>query len=100
MTQLLTAMNKNLTVTDNLNMMYKDITVIVDSTGKPTTLLTYKSTLNGTTQGITVIRAINLTNSGIYPMSFPFLTWSDNSGTVTINNITGLQANQKYTAPV
>lgn len=96
MTQLLNALNKNLSVTDNLNMQYKDITVTVDATGKPTSSLTYKSALNGTTQGVVVVKADNLSNSGTYPTSAPFISWSDNSGTVTINNISGLQANQKY----
>lgn len=96
MTQLLNAMNRNLTVTDNLNMQYKDIVVTVDANGTPTTTTTYKSTLNGSTQGIVVIRADNLTSSRTYPVSYPFISWIDNSGTVTINNISGLQANQKY----
>lgn len=96
MTQLLSALNNNLSVKDNLNMQYKDITVTVDASGKPLSSIVYKSTLNGVTQGVTVIRADNLTNTRTYPTSCPFVSWSDNSGQVTIINISGLQANQKY----
>lgn len=96
MSQVLNALNKNLTIADNLNMQYKDITITVDATGKPISTTTYKSTLTGTTQGITVIKTDNLSSAGTYPISAPFVSWSDNSGTVTITNISGLQANQKY----
>lgn len=96
MTQLLNAMNKNLTVTDNLNMQYKDLTVTVDANGTPLTSTVYTSSLNGTTQGITVVRASNQSSATTYPVTCPFVSWTDNSGQVTINNITGLQANQKY----
>ncbi len=88
--------NANVTVTDNLNQQYKTIITTVDTTGKPTQSLTFKSTLSTKTQGIIVISATNLTNSSTYPIATPFVSWSDNSGTVTINNISGLQAKQNY----
>lgn len=89
--------NNQITVTDNLNEQYKTITVTVDATGKPTQTLTYKSSLSTVTQGIVVVKAVNATNSTTYPTGTPFLTWVDNSGTVTISNITNLQANNQYT---
>lgn len=95
--QLVNALNnKQLTVGDNLNQQYKTIVVTVDSTGKPLQTLTYKSTLIGKTQGISVVSASNITNSSTYPTSAPFIAWSDNSGTVTISHISGLQANNQY----
>lgn len=95
--QVVTAFNNNqVTVSDNLNEQYKTLTVTVDSTGKPLQSLTYQSTLTGTTQGIIVVKAVNQTNSTTYPTGTPFLSWVDNSGTVTINNVTNLQANNTY----
>lgn len=95
--QIVTAFNNNqITVTDNLNEQYKTLTVTVDSTGKPAQTLTYQSTLTGKTVGIIVVAAKNQTSSTTYPTGTPFISWSDNSGTVTIANITNLQANNQY----
>lgn len=85
-----------ITVTDNLNEMYKTINITVDATGKPLQMTTYKSTLSTKTVGLIVVKATNLTSSTTYPTGTPFITWVDNSGTVTIVNITNLQANNQY----
>ena len=88
--------NNQVTVTDNLNMQYKTLTVTVDSNGKPLQSLTYLSTLSTKTQGLIVVSAVNLTNSTVYPTGQPFCSWADNSKTVTISNITGLPANNQF----
>jgi outer membrane protein assembly factor BamA len=92
------ALNGQLTLTDNLKATVKDVTVTVDSTGKPKqpsvfTLNTGLSKLDG----LTVLSAINNTNSGIFPTSGVFISFSQNNSSVIINNITGLQADQSYT---
>lgn len=99
--QIINAFNSNqITVTDNLNQQYKTISITVDASGNPVQTTTYKSTLTGRTQGIIVINAVNTTSSTTYPTSCPFISFIDNSGTVTINNVSGLQANQKYTLTI
>lgn len=47
--------------------------------------------------GINVINAINTTNTGSYPITSPFVSWTLNNNIITLNNITGLQDNTKYT---
>lgn len=88
--------NAQITVADNLNQQYKTLIVTVDSTGKPLQPTTYQSTLSSKTLGIIVVAAQNLTSSTTYTTSAPFINFTDNSGTVSVNNIAGLQANQKY----
>lgn len=88
--------NNQVTVGDNLNEQYKTITVTVDASGKPVQTCQYKSTLSTKTVGIIVVAASNQTSSTTYPTGTPFMTWIDNSGTVTISNISCLQANNQY----
>ena len=93
---VLNAMNKNLSIDDNLKMEYKTIDVTVGATGLPLTEAQLSTKLFGKIQGITVERAENLTNSATYPSGAPFVTFSQNNTLITLNHITGLQANNKY----
>jgi hypothetical protein len=48
-------------------------------------------------QGTNIIRVDNLTNTVNYPTTAPFLSFTTNgSGLYTINNITGLEAGNRY----
>ncbi len=91
-----TALNKNLNIDDNFQLIKKDLTVQVDSNGKPTVVLQFKTGLPGSCAGIQVIKATNQTNSNVYVTSQPFLTFTENSGVLTVNNITGLPANNVF----
>ncbi len=91
------ALKKKITLADNLASTVKDVDVTVDSNGTPINTVTVTPDTQLPIIGCSVINAINLTNSTIYPISHPFITWSLNSqGKFQINNISGLQANQKY----
>lgn len=50
----------------------------------------------GVVLGCTVISAINMTNSAVYPTSQPFVSFVQNGDSVIINNISGLQADQLW----
>jgi len=91
------ALKKKITLADNLASTVKDVDVIVDSNGKPTTTITVTPDTQLPIIGCSVINATNLDNSSIYPTAQPFVTWTLNSqGKFQLNNISGLQANQKY----
>jgi hypothetical protein len=81
----------------NIACTVKDVEVSVNATGAPInrTVFTVK---NPTTPviGITVIFAQNQTNSAVYPTSQPFISFTPVEGGILINNITGLQPNQRY----
>jgi hypothetical protein len=74
----------------------KTVDITVDSTGKP--LLNNKiATDLSTVRGHQVIDAINLSNPSIYPTQQPFISFTRLAGGfIQVNNITGLQANNKY----
>lgn len=91
------ALNKGLTIEDNLAYAKKDIIVTVDGNGVPTTPTVVISGLSNTVVGMNVIRAINGTHTNMSPLAQPFITFSDNSGQITISKVTGLQANNRYT---
>jgi hypothetical protein len=97
---ILNVLNKNLTIEDNLTINKKDFTVTVDANGVPIVNTVILSGLNSSCVGMQVIKAINSTNPTISPTGTPFITFSDNSGQITISKITNLQANNKYTLRV
>lgn len=94
--EVIEALNKNLTSEDNLNETKKEVTVTVNSSGTPTTPLQFKTDLSRTSFGIDVVKAENITNSTTYPTGHPFLSYSEVNGVITVNNITGLPANNKF----
>lgn len=90
------ALNNNITLRDNVKCTVKDMTLQVDTLGKP--INTSAFTLNSTSRvdGITVILAQNQTNTATYPTSTPFVSGNQNGSLFTITNISGLQPNQSY----
>lgn len=93
---LYNTLNKNVSLNDNISCIVKDVTIIVDSTGKPTTTSAFAIDKNVTVQGLEVILATNQTNSTHYPVSHPFISGSQNNTTYNISNISGLQAGETY----
>lgn len=95
--QIVQAFNKNLSIDDNLNWSKKTITVTVDSNGTPTSTTQFQSGIAANTvYGITVEKAINLTNPNIYPTGAPFISYSENNKLITINNIKGLPSGNNF----
>jgi predicted nucleotidyltransferase len=95
------ALSKRLTLRDNIQCTIKDIDVIVDSNGKPTTLTTFRlddSLINQNVSilGCQVLNAVNLTNTSNYVYSCPFISWTQISNGIQINHITGLIPGNKY----
>lgn len=80
----------------NLNRELITLDITVDANGNPTTQTRYSSNLKSRVAGHNCISAINTTNPLVYPTSQPFISFIQNTNLVTINNVSGLQANQKY----
>ena len=82
---------------DNRVENIKKIQITADANGKP--LLNDKvntEKLDGI-NGIQVVSAFNLTNNTVYPTGQPFISYSVLAGgVIKINNITNIQANNKY----
>lgn len=89
-------LNNGLTIGDNLQATTVNITVTCDVNGNPINPTSFPSNLGSPTQHLLITRAYNLTNTNAYPTGAPFISWVDNGGQVSINNVTGLQANNQY----
>lgn len=91
------ALNKRLTFNDNIMCTVREITVTVDSSGNPTSASSFTLDVpNVPVSGVIVLNASNLTNSAIYPVSQPCISFVQVSNSIRIINITGLQANNLY----
>lgn len=90
------ALTNNLTIKDNFKGTELDINVKVNSSGAPITGDQFRITLAGQVSGMKVTRAICTDNVNTYPLSHPFISFTQNGNIVTIKNITGLQPNTLY----
>lgn len=94
--QLSKILDKNLTIEDNLNQSKQDVIITVNASGTPNPVVQFKTGIKGNCAGTLVIKAENQTNRQTYPTGTPFISWTEQNGVLTINNITNLQANNKY----
>lgn len=90
-------LNNGLTLEDNFQGLIKSITVQTTANGTPTVPITFPTGLNVKIAHMLVTGATNNTNSNVYPTGTPFVSYSQNSNNVTINNITGLPINNTFT---
>lgn len=90
------ALNNEVTLKDNIACTVKNVTLRVDTNGKPLTTTSFVQDVEGKIYGIEVINAVNTTNTGVYPTGAPFVSWTQNNTIITITNVTGLQANNTY----
>ncbi len=70
-------LNGKLVMGENLAAYAKEILVTVGANGVPTGKTAIKKTTTDRIQGISVIRADNLTNSSVYPTSGVFITFTE-----------------------
>jgi hypothetical protein len=89
-------LNNQITLRDNIKCTIKDITLSVDSSGKPINTISILLNTSTKVEGSQIILALNQVNSSVYVTSNPFITGSQNGNSFIINNISGLQANQQY----
>lgn len=94
--ELYFAMNGKVDLRNNIYCTVKDIDLKVKADGSPLNTSSFSLDKDGKVSGCHVIYAANQDNSATYPISHPFISFTQNGKTVTINNISGLQANQRY----
>lgn len=88
--------NNKLTLQDNFNGTVKDITIILDANGTPTDTSSFALSSNSRIIGVQVLKAVNLTNNTTYPTQAPFISFTQTERGITINNVTGLQAGNRW----
>lgn len=90
------ALNRNITLRENIKATVRDVNVSVDSTGKPLQTTAFTLDTPGNVDLVMVGLAQNQTNTSNFPTSGVFLSWTQSTNSVILNNITGLQPNQQY----
>lgn len=98
--ELYFAVNGRISLRDNVYCSVKDVDIIVDINGSPTTTTSFSLDKQGSVLGCTVLSALNQTNTAIYPTGQPFISFLQNGTSIIVNNITGLQAGNRYTVRI
>lgn len=89
--------NNRISLKDNIACVVKDVTLIVDSGGIPTSATGIAlNSLIQTVIGAQVIFAQNQTSSTVFPTAQPFISYVQNSQTFEIKQIAGLPANNQF----
>lgn len=91
MDSVFTIMNRNISLTDNLNIQIATITVTTDSNGDITPIKV-RTTVRGRVIGMTVIRVLSQDQN----IQAPFIDYVQNENIVTINKLAGLNIDTKY----
>jgi hypothetical protein len=91
------ALNKSLTLRDNIACAIKEIEVAVDSNGTPTAKTGFTLDSGNKILGITVLNVINAKNPSILPNSGVFISFVQETKNITIVSVRGLPPNQTFT---
>lgn len=89
MNQVINAFTGSIDFT-NLNMQINTFTTSMNSNGVPTTQVQFQNNLSTKLYGLICINALNQSGDSTYPTAHPFISWSQNANTITINNISGI----------
>lgn len=90
------ALNKRLTVSENLQATERDITLAVDASGKPRADTFATVDFGSQARNVFVGKADNLSFPGTYPLSAPFVSWTNTTSGIQVVNVTGLQPAHNY----
>lgn len=93
-------LNGKFSFTDNSASIIRTFNVQVDASGKPTTKTVIQKTSTDRFEGFVVIQAQNITNSSVYPTGGVFISYTETTSTVVIDNITGLPPGNIFTIKV
>jgi hypothetical protein len=93
---LYNSLNNSLTFTNNMESTIKTFSVTVDATGAPISNTAIAKDVTDTILGLIIVKAVNSTSSTTYPMGGVFISYTETSTSIIVNNVTGLQANQAY----
>lgn len=93
-------LNGRIDLTNNVYCSVRTLDVTVDENGNPTSRTTFGLNTTQLVIGCQVIMALNQTNSAIYPTGAPFISFTQLDQAILINNITGLQPNNRYSIRV
>lgn len=94
--QLFQAVGGKLTFDDNFSATVKEVEVNLASTGNPINKTSIALNNTNIVTGCIIISAVNKTNAAVFPTGAPFISFTQNGSVLYIDNVTGLQANNRY----
>lgn len=95
------ALNGKLSLGDNILCTIKDVPIVVDENGIPKNSAQFQiDKSNMKVIGCEVMKAVNITDSNVFPLGAPFISFTPGTQMVTIDHVTGLQPNQNYVLTV
>jgi hypothetical protein len=93
---IFSALGNNISLRDNLLCSVKDVNVRVNTNGIPTSTTSFSISNSNTIDGLIIIKAVNSTNSSIYPLAGIFISYTQKGNIITITNVTGLPINNTF----
>lgn len=90
------ALNKSLTLKDNIACTVKDVQVELRADGSIRAPVSFSLDTSNRILGLLVLNATNVNNSSILPDSAPFVSYSQSGKTVTISAVKGLPSGQTF----
>lgn len=95
MEQVIALFTNNIDFT-NLAQQKVTITIKTDSTGTPIGNNAFKTTLVNKVTGIVTLSGTITSSTNQFVTNYPFITFTQNSSIITINNISNLSPNTTY----
>lgn len=90
-------LNRNVSLKDNVFCTVREVQVILDANGIPKNTASFQLDItNMRVLGCVVLKAVNAKISTTYPSGSPFLNYTQTTNIVTINHVTGLQADTPW----
>lgn len=93
---LYNALNKNITLKENLKATVRDVTFKVDSDGIPTNTTSFKLDFTAQITSVLIGNIVNVDNTVGYPLSGVTVSWTQSENNILIDHITGLRPGQNY----
>jgi len=94
------ALNKSVSLQDNIACTVKDFTVQVDANGTPKNKTSFSLSTSNRILGVLVLNAVNTKNPNVLPTAGVFVSFFQEGKTVNISNIKGLPENQTFNLTV
>ena len=89
------ALNKNITFSENIRCMVKEVTVVTSATYPALDLIKFPNTLKVKASGLWVIFAIK--KDDYTPVMSPvYASWVEDNGVITISGLSGLSVSTSY----
>lgn len=93
---LFEALNKKLTIKDNLYATERDVELRINSAGYPLAQTFATVDFGGPVRNVFVGKVENLTNPQVFPTSGVHVSWNNTASGIQITNVVGLPPNNTF----